>query len=83
MLPAFETKTHIPYPWVNLLTGVIPGDSRKQCVAGAGTLLLEFGLLSRLSGDARFHKAAMQALRSLWARRSSIGLLGNTLGSRI
>ena len=66
MLPAFDTKTHIPNPWINLATGRIIGDSRTQCTAGAGTLLLEFGLLTRLTGDKTYHNVAMQALRSLW-----------------
>ena len=61
------------------MQGRISGDSRTQCTAGAGTLLLEFGLLSRLTGDQTYHTAALQALRSLWSRRSPIGLLGNTI----
>ena len=79
MLPAFDTPTAIPYPWINLAKGVVQGDSRTQCVAGAGTLLLEFGTLSRLSGNSTYHDVAIQALQSLWSRRSAIGLLGNTL----
>lgn len=44
-----------------------------------GTLLLEFGTLSRLSLDQRFEEAAMCALRLLWSKRSTRDLLGNTL----
>ena len=79
MLPAFDTATRIPQPWINLAKGSIRGDSRTQCTAGCGTLLLEFGLLSRLTGNATFHTVALEALQALWSRRSSIGLLGNTL----
>lgn len=32
------------------LQGQIPGDVRSTCTACAGTLLLEFGVLSRLTG---------------------------------
>lgn len=35
-----------------LLQGQIPGDVRSTCTACAGTLLLEFGVLSRLTGAA-------------------------------
>jgi mannosidase alpha-like ER degradation enhancer 1 len=79
MVPAFRTSTKIPQPWINLAKGPIRGDSRTQCTAGCGTLLLEFGLLSRLTGNSTFHTLALEALQALWSRRSSIGLLGNTL----
>ena len=79
MLPAFQTATGLPRPWINLAKGEIRGDTRTQCTAGAGTLLLEFGYLSILSGNATFHRVALRALEALWARRSSVGLLGNTL----
>ena len=39
-------------------------------LAGAGTLSLEFELLSRLTGDASFGKAAKLATRALWVRRA-------------
>jgi hypothetical protein len=51
---------------------------REQCTAGVGTLLLEFGLLSRLSLDSRFEEAAMCALRLLWSKRSTRDLLGES-----
>lgn len=47
--------------------------------AGAGSLILEFGTLSRLTGDDRFEKAAHKAFFALWNHRSDIGLVGNTL----
>ena len=31
------------------------------CVAGVGTFALEFGILSRLTGDLRFEQAALRA----------------------
>jgi hypothetical protein len=39
--------------WVNLLRGEIRRDVRHTCTAGAGTLLLEFATLSRLTVSAR------------------------------
>lgn len=47
--------------------------------AGAGSLILEFGTLSRLTGDDRFEKAAYKAFFALWNQRSDIGLVGNTV----
>ena len=49
--------------------------------AGAGSLILEFGTLSRLTGDDRFEKAAHKAFFALWNRKSAIGLVGNTINS--
>ncbi|CAL8353809.1 ER degradation-enhancing alpha-mannosidase-like protein 1 [Gadus morhua] len=79
LLPAFEnTITGIPYPRVNLKTGV-PADSiNETCTAGAGSLLVEFGILSRLLGDSTFEWVARRAVRALWSLRSKeTGLLGN------
>lgn len=56
-----------------MLSDVSPGT------AGAGSLILEFGTLSRLTGDERFEKAAYKAFFALWNRRSDIGLVGNTI----
>jgi len=50
-LPAFDTPTGIPFGSIHLMNGVNTGESRIACTAGAGTLLLEFGTLSRLTGD--------------------------------
>jgi ER degradation enhancer, mannosidase alpha-like 1 len=47
--------------------------------AGAGSLMLEFATLSRLTGDYRFEKAAHKAFFALWNRRSDIGLVGNAI----
>lgn len=70
LLPAFETPTGIPAHRVNLRRGVESNESRENCVASAGTMLLEFGRLSRLTGDARFENASRRAVLALWSRRS-------------
>ncbi|XP_061779609.1 ER degradation-enhancing alpha-mannosidase-like protein 1 [Nerophis lumbriciformis] len=79
LLPAFEnTGTGIPYPRVNLKTGVPSGSMNETCTAGAGSLLVEFGILSRLTGDFIFESVARRAVRSLWKlRNNQTGLLGN------
>ncbi|KAI8586342.1 glycoside hydrolase [Geranomyces variabilis] len=79
LMPAFNTPTGIPWPRVNLRTGVLPYEAVSTCSAGAGTLILEFGLLSRLTGDPKYEAAAKRALMSLWERRSSLDLIGNTI----
>lgn len=45
----------------------------------AGSLILEMGALSRLTGDPRYEAAALRALRKLWSMRSSLNLVGSTL----
>ena len=47
------------------------------CTAGVGTTIIEFGTLSRLTGNLVYEEAAMRALRALWHSRSNIGLVGN------
>jgi hypothetical protein len=49
--------------------------------AGAGSLILEYATLSRLTGDDRFEKAAYKAFFALWNRKSDIGLVGNTINT--
>ncbi|KAF2822539.1 seven-hairpin glycosidase [Ophiobolus disseminans] len=48
----------------------------ETCSAGAGSLVLEFSTLSRLTGNPRYEKAAKAAFWAVWDRRSSIGLIG-------
>ncbi|XP_006403205.2 alpha-mannosidase I MNS4 [Eutrema salsugineum] len=76
MLPAFDTPTGIPYGSVNLMYGVDKHESKITSTAGGGTLSLEFGVLSRLTNDPVFEQVAKNAVRGLWARRSSLDLVG-------
>ncbi|XP_055843989.1 ER degradation-enhancing alpha-mannosidase-like protein 3 [Episyrphus balteatus] len=77
ILPAFDTKTGMPYGTVNLRHGVPPGETPVTCTAGVGTFIIEFGALSRLTGDPIYEEVALNAIYSLWEHRSPIGLLGN------
>ena len=72
LLPAFETPTGIPLSWVNLRRGRVRGDTRVTCVACAGTLLLEFGVLSRLTGDERYERYARRAVETIWGELPGI-----------
>ncbi len=53
-----------------------PAEITETCSAGAGTLVLEFAVLSRLTGDQRFEQLAKRAFWAVWYRRSEIGLIG-------
>ena len=76
LLPAFSTPTGIPYGTVNLRHGVPSGETAIASTAGAGSLLMEFEVLSSLVGDVRFGDAAFTAAQALYNRRSYLGLLG-------
>jgi hypothetical protein len=58
---------------------VPPNENSNTCPAGAGTLLLEFGVLSRLTGNAQYETVAKKALISLFDRRSKLDLLGSDI----
>ena len=77
LLPAFDSPTGIPWRYVNLETGAVRGDDTNP--AEAGSLLLEFGTLSRLTGNPIFYRKAKRALVAVWKRRSSIGLVGSNI----
>ncbi|KAI7871607.1 glycoside hydrolase [Spinellus fusiger] len=80
LLPAFKSsKTGIPYPRVNLRYGVPRTETVETCTAGAGSLILEFGVLSRLTGNSYYENVAKRSLKALWDRRSSLNLLGNVI----
>ena len=48
-------------------------------MAAAGTMMVEFGLLSRLTGVSTFETVARKAVLSLWKKRSTLDLLGSTI----
>lgn len=77
LLPAFESKTGIPYRFVNLRTGKVRGEVTNP--AESGTLLIEFGTLSKLTGKPIFYEKAKRALVETYRRRSSIGLVGSRI----
>jgi hypothetical protein len=80
LLPAFDSPTGLPYAYVNLRTGQVSGAETNP--AETGTLILEFGTLSRLTGDPVFYVRAKRALTETFARRSKIGLVGLGLNAR-
>src|SRR5712664_464821 len=74
LLPVFDSPTGLPYRFVNLKTGKVSGT--KTNPAEAGTLLIEFGTLAKLTHRAVFYDKAKRALVEIYNRRSPIGLVG-------
>ena len=77
LLPVFKSPTGLPYEYVNLRTGNVRGTQTNP--AEAGSLLLEFGTLSRLTGEPVFYDTAKRALVETYRRRSAIGLVGDSI----
>ncbi len=77
LLPVFNSPTGMPYMYVNLKTGKTRGVESNP--AEIGTLLLEFGTLSKLTGKPIYYDKAKRALTELYSRRSAIGLVGSTI----
>ena len=74
LLPVFESPTGLPYRYVNLKTGKVRGNVTNP--AEAGTLLIEFGTLAKLTNRPIFFDKAKRALVEIYKRRSPIGLVG-------
>src|SRR3989454_10597650 len=74
LLPVFDSPTGLPYRYVNLKTGKVRGNITNP--AEAGTLLIEFGALARLTHRPVFYDKAKRALLEIYNHRSPIGLVG-------
>ena len=77
LLPVFDSPTGIPYRYVNLKTGKVRGEVTNP--AEAGTLLIEFGTLAKLTKRPVFYDKAKRALVEVYKRRSPIGLVGTRI----
>jgi hypothetical protein len=78
LLPAFDSPTGMPYANVNLRTGKASDAASNP--AEAGTLILEFGTLARLTNRPVFYDKAKRALVEIYKRRSSTtGLVGEAI----
>jgi mannosidase alpha-like ER degradation enhancer 2 len=67
----------MPYMYVNLRTGKTSGARSNP--AEIGTLLLEFGTLSKLTKNPVFYDKAKNAVVQLYKRRSKLGLVGEEI----
>lgn len=77
LLPVFESPTGLPYRYVNLKTGKTRGAVTNP--AETGTLMIEFGTLSKLTKKPVFYEKAKRALVETYKRRSQIGLVGTNV----
>ena len=77
LLPVFNSPTGLPYVYVNLHTGQTRDAVTNP--AETGTLLLEFGTLSKLTGKPVFYERAKRALVETFRRRSPLGLVGQSI----
>jgi len=77
LLPAFNTPTGMPYMFVNLRTGKTSGARSNP--AEIGTLILEFGTLSKLTNKPVYFEKAKRAIVELYKRRSKIDLVGEEI----
>lgn len=77
LLPAFNSPTGMPYVNVNLKTGKVSGTRSNP--AEIGTLLIEFGTLSKLTHKPIYYEKAKRALTAVYDRRSTIGLVGSEI----
>jgi ER degradation enhancer, mannosidase alpha-like 2 len=77
LLPVFNSPTGLPYVYVNLRTGQTRDPVTNP--AETGTLLLEFGTLSKLTDRPVFYEKAKRALVETFKRRSPLGLVGESI----
>ena len=63
--------------------GVPEGETRVTCTACAGTLLLEFGLLSRLTEDPEYEKKARNAAIQVYSEPRACPMQGYLYRSNI
>ena len=77
LMPAFNTPTGIPYRYIHLQTGKTRDGLNNP--AEIGTLMMEFGKLSKLTGDEKYYMATKKAIMAVYEKRSKIGLVGEQI----
>lgn len=80
LLPVFDSPTGMPFMYINLKTGAVRGEESNP--AEIGTLLIEFGSLSKITGNPVYYDKAKRAMVDLYKRRSALGLVGSTINVR-
>lgn len=80
LMPVFNSPTGMPWVEVNLKTGAVRGEDTNP--AEVGTMLLEFGTLSRLTHNPIYYEKAKRAVVAIYDRRSAIGLIGSEINIR-
>jgi len=74
LLPVFKSPTGMPYVDVNLKTGAVRNPRTNP--GEVGTLLVEFGALSKLTGKKQYYDIVKSAVVQIYNRRSPVGLVG-------
>lgn len=69
-----KSPSGAPYRYANLHTGAV--SDPKSNLAEIGSNVLEFGDLSRRTGNPKYLDASMRAFRTVIAKRSALDLLG-------
>ena len=77
LLPVFNTPTGMPYRFVHLQSGKIRDSLNNP--AKIGTALIEFGTMSKLTGNPIYYHKAKGALVALYTQRSKVGLVGELI----
>lgn len=77
LIKAFDSPTGMPYRYVNLKTGKTRGEISNP--AEIGTYVIEYGILSRHTGNPRYYEIAKKAMISLHSFRSELNLTGSSI----
>lgn len=82
LIPSYKTSTNIPVPRINLKQGlsqVPPKLQKDACTSGVMTPVLEFTLLSKLTGDYQFEYYTQLSFWKLWSLKLELNLLPMTI----
>jgi mannosidase alpha-like ER degradation enhancer 2 len=77
LMPAFNSKTGMPYRYVHLQSGKTRDGINNP--AEIGTLMMEFGKLSKITGNKKYYNAAKKGLMYVYNHRSSLDLVGEQI----
>jgi len=77
LMPAFNSKTGMPYRYVHLQTGKTRDGINNP--AEIGTLMMEFGKLSKITGNNKYYHAAKKGMMYVFNNRSSLDLVGEQI----
>lgn len=77
MLPAFNSPTGMPYRYVHLQTGQTRDSINNP--AEIGTLMMEFGQLSKHTGNRKYYDVAKKAIMYVYEKRSVLNLVGEQI----
>ena len=72
LMKAFNSPSGMPFRYVNLKTGATSGEISNP--AEIGTYLIEYGTLSKHTGNPEYYNTAMKAMAALYELRSPINL---------